>query len=79
MKAWKIVIVSILGLIDAYLLYSFIGYLVLGIRTPKIIGEPATTFMGMYIMSITFFVLFAVLSAVLIILCIKFFKKKKQK
>ena len=77
MRVFKIVLLSVLSVIDAYLLYSTIGYLVLGINTPPIIGEKNTVFMGMYIMSITFFVLFALLTTIIIILAIKFYKKKR--
>lgn len=73
----KIIIVVILSLIDLYLLYGTIGYLVLGIQTPKIVGVENTTFMGMYMMSITYFCLFAILSVAFIFVLIKFFKKKK--
>ena len=78
MKAFKITLVVILSLVDLYLLYSAIGYLILGIQTPKIIGSVNTVFMGMYIMSITFSVLFLVLTTIIIIMSIKFFKKKKS-
>lgn len=76
MKIFKIISLSVLGIIDLYSLYATIGYLILGINTPKIIGEPSASFMGMYIMSITFFVVF-LLSSVMIILLIKFGRKRK--
>lgn len=74
---WKIITVVILSLIDLYLLYGTIGYLILGIQTPKIVGVENTTFMGMYMMSITYFCLFAVLSVVFVFILLKFFKKRK--
>ena len=76
MKIFKIVVISLLGLLDLYSLYAWIGYLVLGIQTPDIIGTPATTFMGMYLMSITFFAIWVVVSIVIIVLCMKFYRKK---
>lgn len=79
MKAFKITLVSILSLIDLYILYSAIGYLIWGVKTPKIAGVENTCFMGMYIMSITYFCIFVVLTSVLIFLTIKFFKRKKSK
>lgn len=66
-------------LVDIYLLYGTIGYLVLGIKTPKIVGVENTTFMGMYMMSITYFCIFAVVTAIAIVLGIKFFCKKTKK
>ena len=77
MKAFKITLVAILSLLDIYLLYSAIGYLIIGIKTPIIIGNGNTVFMGMYIMAITFSVLFALLTTIIIIMSMKFFKKKK--
>ena len=58
MPVYKKIILIVLCIIDVYLLYSTIGYLVLGIQTPKILGGVPTTFMGMYMMSITFFCIF---------------------
>lgn len=78
MKYAKIIILSVLSLVDLYVLYSAIGYLVLGIKTPKIIGETNTTFTGMYIMSITFALIFICLTGVIIFLGVKFYKRKKQ-
>lgn len=76
---WKIILFSLVCVLDAYLLYGTIGYLILGIQTPKIVGVENTTFMGMYMMSITYFCIFAVVSAVLIVVGIKFFGKKHKK
>lgn len=78
MKAFKITLVTILSLIDVYILYSAIGYLIWGVKTPKIIGVENTCFMGMYIMSITYFCIFVVLTSVLVFLSVKFFKKKRD-
>ena len=78
MKAFKITLVTILSLIDLYILYSAIGYLIWGVKTPKIIGVENTCFMGMYIMSITYFCIFVVLTSVLVFLSVKFFKKKRD-
>ncbi len=82
MKWFKIILFSILNVINAYVLYSAIGYLVLGIQTPKIEGIDVknTTFTGMYMMSITYAVAFVLLTTIIIILGIKFFgHKQKQK
>lgn len=78
-KFWKILLFSVIVIIDAYLLYGTIGYLILGIQTPKIVGVENTTFMGMYMMSITYFCIFAVVTAIAIVLGIKFFRKKSKK
>ena len=77
MSLYKKIILIILLILDAYLLYSTIGYLVLGIKTPKILGGVPTTFMGMYMMSITFFCLFAILTTIIVFLWIRFRKKSK--
>ena len=77
MKAFKITLITILSLVDLFLLYSTIGYLVLGIKTPIIVGNYNTVFMGMYIMSMTFFALFVVLTIVIVIMSIRFLKKSK--
>lgn len=79
LKIAKIVIFVLLCLIDTYLLYGTIGYLILGGKAPKIVGVENTRFMGMYLMSITYFCIFAVVSGVIIFLGFKFFGKKKSK
>ena len=79
MKIFRKILFSILCVVDVYLAYSWTGYLFLGIKHPTIYGEVNTNFMGMYIMSITFFVLFAILTVVLLIWGIKYLKKRKTK
>lgn len=79
MKIFRKILFSILCVVDVHLDYSWIGYLVLGAHHPTIYGEVNTNFMGMYIMSITFFVLFAVLTVILLIWGIKYLKKRKTK
>ncbi len=69
---------SVLILIDLWLLYSTIGYYILGNNTPKIYGETTTNFMGMYIMSITFGVCFFVLTLCIVVSLIILRKKKKS-
>ena len=76
MSVYKKIILVIILIIDAYLLYATIGYLVLGIQTPKILGGVNTTFMGMYMMSMTFGVIFIVTTLILVFLWIRFVKKK---
>ena len=77
MSLFKKILIIVLSVIDAYLLYSTIGYLVLGIQTPKILGGKPTTFMGMYMMSITFFCLFSILTTIIIVLIVRQIKKNK--
>ncbi len=79
MRVFKKVIYGILCAVDLYFTYSWIGYLVLGIKHPTIYGETNTNFMGMYIMSITFFVLFLVLSTILLVWGIRYIKARKQR
>ena len=75
MQKFKIVILVLLSLISIYALYSAIGYLVLGLKTPYLLGETTTHFTGMFIMAISFFLGFIAL-LVTIIFVIKWLKKK---
>ena len=79
MKKLKIIIITLLNCINIYLLYSTVGHLILAIKTPKITGDTPTTFMGMYIMSITFGAIFLILMSLTVFLAIKFFRPKKVK
>ena len=76
MLVYKKIILGVLLLIDTYCLYSTIGYLILGINTPKILGGVGTSFMGMYIMSITFGVIMLIITLLIVFLWIRFKKKK---
>ena len=71
----KIVLLVILSLVSLYTLYSAIGYLVLGLKTPYLLGNTTTHFTGMFIMSGSFFLGF-VATIVAIIFVIKWLKKK---
>jgi hypothetical protein len=79
MLIFKRIIFVLICILDCYLLYSTIGYLILGIQTPKILGGVPTTFMGMYMMSMTFFGLFAVLTTIIVFLWIRFRRNSNQK
>ena len=74
----KIITIVILSLIDMYLAYGTIGYYILGTQAPKIVGVESTKFMGMYLMSFTYGSIFLVLTIVIVVLGIKFFKQKKK-
>lgn len=79
MRVFRKVLFGLLCAVDVYFTYSWIGYLVLGIKHPVIYGETNTNFMGMYIMSITFFVLFALLSGLLLVWGILYIKESKKR
>lgn len=76
MQVYKKIILGILLVIDAYFLYATIGYLILGVQTPKILGGVNTIFMGMYMMSMTFGALLIVTTLIIVFLWIRFKKKK---
>ncbi|MGN0961345.1 MAG: hypothetical protein ACI4PF_04010 [Christensenellales bacterium] len=79
MKAFRITMLVLLSLIDAYCLYATIGYLIIGIQTPKIIGNTTTVFTGMFIMSGMFLLFTLIATTLIIIIAIKLRKKNKQK
>ena len=75
MKAFRIILLIIFLLADIYCLYATIGHLIIGIKTPNLIGDTVTQFGGMYIMAGTFLVATLVCSAIVIYLA----KKIKNK
>jgi len=77
MKIFRIVILSILSIVDLYSLYAIIGYILWGLDTPKLVGNPGTIFTGMYIMSITFGLIFIVATILIVIISIRLRKSKK--
>ena len=78
MKAFRIILLVILSILCAYSLYATIGYIVWGGEMPKIYGTPNTTFMGMYLMAITFGVVFIICAIIIVILSIRLYRIKKK-
>ena len=76
MKAFKIVLLILLSLLDVYCIYGTIGYIILGNQTPRIIGETTTNFCGMYIMSATFLAIAVVITIAIIIIAVRLAKKR---
>ncbi len=67
-------ILSVIGLLMLYFLYCAIGYCVLGAKSPVLYNGTKAYFMGMYLMGITYGVIFLIfLTIVIILLC----KRKK--
>ena len=60
MRTFRIILLTILGLIDIYLAYSTIGYIVEIFEYPKLIGDGQAFFYGFVIMAATFLVLFII-------------------
>jgi hypothetical protein len=78
MNKWKVVLISLLGIAGVITLALTIGYLIMGINTPDALAGRALGFTGCYIITLGYFLIFAVDSAILI-LCLLKWKKKKQK
>lgn len=78
MRIFKKVLFILLLVIDAYLLYASIGYLIWAENTPKIFGESNTVFFGMYIMCIVAFSLFFILTIILVVWIIRFRNQKAR-
>lgn len=76
MKAFKITMLVLLSLIDIYTIYSTIGYFILGLNTPRLIGDSNTIFVGQYIMSIVFLFITLIISFLILLLAIKLRKNK---
>ena len=77
MRIFRRIVFWLFAVVDLYAIYATIGYLVLGLKTPRILGGHPTIFMGMYLMSMTFFLVALVLTLILIPIIIKFFKARK--
>ena len=67
----------ILSVIDVYFGYATVGYLVMALNTPRIVGEDSTYFAGMYIMSGIFFAGFLLITALIVFFSITYLKNKK--
>lgn len=74
---FKKIIYALLCILDVYFCWSAIGFTITGASVPTIIGDKKAVFMGNYILSITFGVLFIILTTLLIIFGIRLFRKRK--
>ncbi len=63
---------------DLYILWLTIGFTIVGLTNPKILGDGTAMFMGNYILSITCGIIFLIATPILVIAGIKLFKKKKE-
>ena len=77
MAKFKVSLLVVISLATLYTLYSTIGYLVLGLKTPHLVGATTTNFTGMFIMSATFGGI-TILLIIGIILVAKWLKKDKR-
>lgn len=75
MKIFKIISLVLISIVNCYCLYCTVGYLLLGINTPKLLGNSTTYFTGSYIMSIMYFV-FTIILTIITIFIIKSLKRK---
>ena len=63
---------------DLYLLWLSIGFTIMGATGPKLVGMEYATFMGNYMMAITFGGLFLIATTLLVVIGIRMFKNKNK-
>lgn len=68
------IVLFILSLLSLFFLYQTIGYIVLGTQAPVLYNGEYAYFMGMYLMAITYGILFLISLTITLLLN---FKKKK--
>lgn len=78
MKTIRIILVTILGLLDTYLLYSTIGYTIEIFKYPKLVGDETAAFCGFVIMAVVFLILFIITTILYIIVLKKLLKMEKK-
>ena len=78
MRTFRIIVLTILGLIDIYLAYSTIGYTVQIFEYPKLIGETSAHFYGFVIMALTFLVLFIITTIIYVVVLKRLLKMEKK-
>ena len=78
MNKWKIIFLSVIGLAEVVLLAITIGYLVMGINTPDVLAGRNLGFTGCYILSLAYFLIFALVAAIGLICLLKWRKNNKK-
>ena len=79
MRTFRIILLTILGLVDIYLAYSTIGYIVEIFEYPKLVGDDSALFCGFVIMALIFFALFIITTIIYIVILKKLLKMEKFK
>ena len=77
MNKWKIGFLSVLGLADIVMLALTIGYFIMGVNTPDSLAGRDLGFTGCYILSLSYFLIFAVVSAIFLLCLFKWKRKNK--
>ena len=77
-KILLLILISIFSLFDIFCIYEIIGYIILGIKTPIIYGDENAVFTGMYIMSLTYFIVLIITLTITIFCVTRFLKNKKD-
>ena len=75
MNKWKVIILSVLGIGVIVTLALTIGYLIMGINTPDALAGRALGFTGCYILALGYFLIFSVITALFLILLLKWIRK----
>ena len=78
MSKFKKIFLAVLGLVDIFILVVTIGYLIMGIKTPDTIAGRDMIFTGGYILCLTYFLIFAVVTAVFLICFLRWRKENKK-
>ena len=78
MGKFKIIFLSVLGMLDIAILIITIGYLVIGIKTPNSLGGRNLQFTGSYILFFVYLIVFIAITIVFVILLIKWLNKAKK-
>jgi len=76
MKLYKKLMLFALSLINVIIYIVGIAYLIDGIKAPNVIGNREVQFMGSYLISIAY-MLVAIILTIIIIMLVKFNKKRK--
>ena len=77
MNKWKVIILCVLGIGVIVTLALTIGYLIMGINTPDALAGRALGFTGCYILSLSYFLIFTVVSAIFLLCLFKWKRKNK--
>ena len=79
MKTFRIILLTILGIIDAYFIYATIGYIVQSFDYPKIVGEETAVFCGVFIIATIFLILFIITTIIFVTILKKLLKMEKHR
>lgn len=79
MSVYKKSVLIVLGILDVFAIVMMIGYIKWGIDMPDVLAGREVTFMGAYILALTYFAVALIVSTIFLVCLLKWRKHEGRK